>query len=128
MDETTIYERLGGQDAIIRLVDRFYELMDNRPDAAVIRAMHPEDLDTSRARLTLFLMMWTGGPKHYLEARGHPAMRARHMPFAIGEAERDAWMGCMRHAMDEQVGDPELRAFLDGAFHRLADHMRNQPG
>lgn len=123
----TLYDRLGGHDGLIRLVDRFYELMDSLPEAATIRAMHPEDLDGSRARLTLFLMMWTGGPKAYLEARGHPRMRARHLPFAIGQAEADAWMRCMRQALAEQVEDVLLREQLDGAFHRMALHMRNQP-
>ena len=128
MAETeTIYKRLGGHTAIVALVDRFYDLMDTLPEAKTIRAMHPDDLDSSRAKLTLFLMMWTGGPRNYLEVRGHPRMRARHLPFAIGPDEVEAWMTCMRQAMDEQVTDPELRTFLDGAFDRLAQHMRNQP-
>lgn len=121
----TIYERLGGHQAVVRLVDRFYDLMDTLPEAAAIRAMHPDDLDASRARLTLFLMMWTGGPRNYLEVRGHPRMRARHLPFPIDQSAADAWMTCMRQAMDEQIDDAELREFLDGAFHRLAQHMRN---
>ena len=125
-EPASIYERMGGHTAVAALVDRFYDLMDTLPEEATIRAMHPDDLDSSRAKLTLFLMMWTGGPKAYMEARGHPRMRARHLPFAIGDAEADAWMLCMRQAMDEQIESAQIRVYLDGAFHRMALHMRNQ--
>ena len=125
--QSTLSERLGGHAAITRQVDRFYDLRDTLPEAQTIRAMHPPDLDASRARLALFLMMWTGGPRAYLEARGHPRMRARHLPFAIGRAEAAAWMRCMTQALDEQVDDAGLRDHLVDAFARIADHMRNQP-
>ena len=122
----SLYVRLGGHTGILALVNRFYDQMDTLPEAATIRAMHPEDLEPSRARLALFLMMWTGGPKAYLEARGHPRMRARHLPFAIGEAEAAAWMLCMSNALEVEVPDPELRTHLTNAFERVALHMINQ--
>jgi len=121
------YQRLGGEAGIRALVDRFYQRMEERPDAAVIRAMHPADLTESRRKLSLFLTMWSGGPRTYLEERGHPRMRARHMPFPIDDAARDAWMACMTDALQEQVSDDILRADVQRALQRLADHMRNQP-
>jgi len=122
----SIYERLGGDPGVRRLVDRFYDRMDERPDAATIRAMHPDDLTGSRDHLHLFLVMWTGGPRTYMEQRGHPMMRARHLPFPIDEAARDAWLACMDDALQATVDDATLRADLFGAFARMADHMRNQ--
>jgi hemoglobin len=120
------YERIGGEAGIRALVQRFYQRMDERPDAATVRAMHPPDLAESERKLQLFLTMWTGGPRTYMEERGHPMMRARHLPFAIDDAARDAWMACMTDALDETVADPTLRSDLHGAFQRLADHMRIQ--
>lgn len=120
------YERLGGEAGIRALVQRFYQRMDERPDAATVRAMHPPDLAESERKLQLFLTMWTGGPRTYMEERGHPMMRARHLPFAIDDAARDAWMACMTDALEETVADATLRSDLRGAFQRLADHMRNQ--
>lgn len=125
----TPYEMIGGADAVRRLVDRFYDLMDAEEDAAHIRAMHPPTLDSSREKLRLFLTGWLGGPQLYVERFGHPRLRARHLPFPIGEAERDAWVACMDRALDEQEMPDELRTFLKARFQAVADHMRNQaPG
>lgn len=123
---TSLFDQLGGETAIRTLVDRFYDLMNAEPDAATIRAMHPDDLTESRRKLTLFLTMWTGGPRTYMEERGHPRMRARHLPFAIDDAARDAWLACMAQALDDTVADVTTRQDLMGAFRRMADHMRNQ--
>lgn len=122
----SIYEQLGGDEGVRRLVDRFYDAMDTRPDAATIRAIHPDDLDESRRKLHLFLVMWTGGPRTYMEERGHPMMRARHLPFAVDDDARDAWLACMHEALDATVADEGLRGDLRSAFRRIADHMRNQ--
>jgi truncated hemoglobin YjbI len=84
------------------LVDRFYDLMDLEPAYAGIRALHPPTLDGSRDKLFWFLCGWLGGPNHYIERFGHPRLRARHLPYAIGIAERDQWMACMLQAMGEQ--------------------------
>jgi hemoglobin len=121
------YELIGGEAAVRALVDRFYDLMDASPDAGVVRALHPPDLKGSREKLFKFLSGWLGGPPLYVQEFGHPMLRARHLPFPIGEAERDAWMRCMRQALEEQIADRMLREQLIGAFLRTADHMRNQP-
>jgi len=93
---TTPYEGLGGADALRRLVDRFYDLMDELPETYGLRQLHPADLTGSRQSLFEFLSGWFGGPSLYIEKKGHPRLRMRHMPFAIGPAERDQWMLCMR--------------------------------
>lgn len=121
------FNALGGEAGVRKLVDRFYDLMDALPEAAAIRAMHPPFLDESRDKLTWFLIGWLGGPPRYVERFGHPRLRARHLHVAIGDPERDAWMLCMRRAMEEQVGDRMLRETLLGQLARLADHMRNRP-
>lgn len=120
------YELLGGEKALRALVSRFYGLMDTRPEATEIRAMHPEDLRGSEEKLFMFLSGWLGGPPLFVERYGHPRLRARHLPFAIGRAERDAWLGCMREALDELVQDDVLRQRLYAALSDLADHMRNR--
>jgi hemoglobin len=122
------FDVLGGENAVRALVDRFYDLMDTRPEARVIRAMHPADLATSRDHLHWFLVGYLGGPPLYMDRRGHPRLRARHLPFVIDLAARDAWLGCMNQAIDEQVVDPDLRRFLREQLARVADHMRNVPG
>ena len=125
--ELTPYQRLGGEAALRRLVVRFYELMDQLPEAQLIRAMHPQDLSSSGDKLFKFLSGWLGGPPLFEQEYGHPRLRARHLPFTIGDAERDAWMQCMIQAIDEQgIEDPLLKMQLLQALQRLADHMRNQ--
>jgi hemoglobin len=125
----TVYARIGGADGVRRLVDRFYALMDSLPQAQGVRRMHPPALQGSAESLFKFLSGWFGGPPLYMRERGHPRLRMRHAPFAIGAAERDAWMQCMRQALDEQIDDPALRRAVHGAFSAMADHMINRaPG
>lgn len=124
----TPYDSIGGAAPVRALVERFYAHMDQLPQADRIRAMHHGDLAPIREKLYEFLCGWLGGPQLYVEKHGHPRLRARHLPFSIGAAERDAWMACMRLALEETVPDLELRAGLDNAFARLADHMRNREG
>jgi hemoglobin len=126
--DNTPYDILGGDTAVRALVDRFYDLMDLEPEYAGIRTLHGGTLDGSRDKLYKFLSGWLGGPPLYINEYGHPRLRARHLPFAIGVAERDQWLACMRQAMDElEVAGP-LRSHLDQAFFGTADWMRNQPG
>ncbi len=127
MTDPTPFERIGGEPGVRALVDRFYDLMDTVPDAAPIRAMHPRDLRMSREKLFLFLVGWMGGPPLYVQRFGHPRLRARHLPFPIGDDEARQWMLCMSRALDA-LEDAELRNFLAGAFERTALHMRNQGG
>lgn len=120
------YERLGGQDVVRRLVDTFYDYMDSLPEAEHIRAMHADDLTGARDKLFKFLSGWLGGPALYVEEYGHPMLRARHLPFKIGSAERDAWMLCMTRACHDIEMDSLMREHLLQSFFKLADHMRNQ--
>ncbi|MDA9398788.1 group II truncated hemoglobin [Bradyrhizobium sp. CCBAU 45389] len=122
----SMFERIGGSATIDALVDRFYDRMDTLPEAQVIRAMHAADLGLIRDVLKRYLTEWTGGPKLYTPEKGHPRLRQRHFGFAIGDAERDAWMLCMRGAMEETVTDGTARQDLDKAISGLADWMRNR--
>jgi hemoglobin len=124
----TPYEELGGDARLREMVDRFYDLMDLEPGYAGIRKLHPPSLDTSREKLYMFLSGWMGGPGLYMEKYGHPMLRARHLPFAIGISERDQWMDCMQRAMAEVGVEEELRKGLYNAFSQTADWMRNREG
>lgn len=122
------YVRLGGDQKVRELVDRFYDLMELEPAYTVLRQLHAPDLTQARDKLYWFLSGWLGGPQHYVERFGHPRLRGRHMPFAVGEVERDQWMSCMVQAMEELGLDPELRQELRAAFFKTADFMRNREG
>jgi hemoglobin len=122
------FEQLGGETGIRTLVDRFYDLMDTAPEAVHVRALHAANLKVSREKLYLFLTGWTGGPPLYVERFGHPMLRQRHFPFAIGAVERDEWLWCMEQALAGHAMPDDLRAFLTQRLRALADHMRNQPG
>jgi hemoglobin len=124
----THYQRIGGEAKIRALVDRFYELMDTLPEAYGIRKMHTEDLKDINEKLFQFLSGWMGGPQLYVEQHGHPMLRRRHLPFPIGDTERDQWMLCMNQALEDVVEDEVLRRELSDAFAKVADHMRNRAG
>lgn len=124
----TPYEWVGGEAAVRRLVDRFYDLMDLEPAYAELRALHPSTTEGSRDKLFWFLSGWLGGPAHYTDRFGHPMLRARHLPFAIGIKARDQWMDCMKQAMRECELDPVLVQRLEESFFKTADWMRNQHG
>ena len=124
--EISPYQRLGGEAAVRKLVNDFYDYMDSLPQAQHIRAMHPADLSGSRDKLFKFLSGWLGGPQLYIAEFGHPRLRARHLPFAIGCAERDAWMLCMEKALAHTEVDELLRSHLYQSLWKTADHMRNQ--
>jgi hemoglobin len=124
----THYERLGGEPVLHRLVERFYDLMDEDPDYYGIRKLHANDLAEARDKLFMFLSGWMGGPPLYTDRFGHPKLRARHMPFPIGEAERDQWLACMARAMEEVGVEEGLRKELAQAFWKTADFMRNKVG
>jgi hemoglobin len=124
--ETSLYELLGGEKGLRSLVDRFYDIMDSAPEAARIRAFHAKSLKQSRHKLFMFLSGWSGGPQLYVQNYGHPRLRMRHMPFAIGSVERDQWLWCMNKAIDESRLDPRAVEFLKTRFEEVADFMRNQ--
>jgi len=125
---TTAYEALGGAEKLRSLTDRFYELMDTVPEYYGIRKLHPADLQSSNDKLFWFLSGWLGGPQLFVERFGHPRLRARHLPYSIGIAERDQWVACMAQAMEEEGIDAKLREVLHVAFAQTADWMRNREG
>ncbi len=120
------YQRIGGEEKVRSLVNQFYQLMDALPEAYGIRKLHATDLRSANDKLFKFLSGWMGGPQLYTEQYGHPMLRRRHFPYAIGEAERDQWLLCMNQALDEVIEDVELRQELAAAFAKVADHMRNR--
>jgi hemoglobin len=122
------FDGVGGEAAVRALADRFYDLMDIEPGYRELRAVHGNTLVDARDKLFWFLCGWLGGPSHYTERFGHPRLRMRHMPFAIGVLERDQWLACMDQAMREHDLDPALRERLNQSFFKTADWMRNQPG
>jgi len=122
------FAQIGGTEGIDRLVEAFYRRIDSLPAAAGIRAMHAPDLEPTKEILKVYLAEWMGGPKQYSPRRGAPRLRRAHRAFAIGEAERNAWMQCMRGALEETVANATLREQLERAFFKLADTVRNDPG
>jgi hemoglobin len=124
--DPSLYERIGGEAGLRSLVDRFYDIMDSFPEAAKIRGFHATSLKQSREKLFLFLSGWSGGPQLYVERFGHPRLRMRHLPFAIGTVERDQWLWCMNKALEESQLDPRVVGLLKARFAEVADFMRNQ--
>jgi hemoglobin len=122
----THYQRIGGEEKVRALVQRFYQLMDELPEAYGIRKLHAQDLQGASDKLYKFLTGWMGGPQLYVEQYGHPMLRARHLPFCIGAAERDQWLMCMNQSLSEVVEDTALCQELSAAFAKVADHMRNR--
>ena len=122
----TPFEWIGGEAPVRALVDRFYDLMDLEPGYQALRAAHGSTLDEARQKLFWFLCGWLGGPDYYVERFGHPRLRMRHMPFAIGILERDQWVACMDQAMVETAVPEALRLRLVNSFMNTADWMRNK--
>ena len=125
MLNTSVYELAGGEPAFRLLVQRFYARVAIDP---VLRAVYPEeDLSAATERLTLFLIQYWGGPSTYSEQRGHPRLRMRHQPFAIGQVERDAWLGHMTAAIESLGLSPAVRKALLDYFETASTAMINQP-
>lgn len=120
------YEKIGGEAALHKLVERFYHHMDHDDAFRGIRQMHPQDLSGSREKLFMFLSGWMGGPPLYTEQNGPPRLRQRHIPFPIGGDEVEQWLDCMQRALAETVEDPAFQAELMESFHKVARSMQNQ--
>src|SRR5919205_3125989 len=123
--EPTFYEQVGGHETFVRLVDVFYDGVASDP---VLRPMYPEeDLAAAKERLRMFLEQYWGGPTTYSQQRGHPRLRMRHAPFAIGPAERDAWLRHMREAVDSleltPAQDETLWSYLEMAAWSMVNTM-----
>lgn len=123
MNEKSMYERIGGEEAFEQLVSHFYALVSQDP---ILRPMYPEDdLHAAAERLMLFLMQYWGGPHTYSEMRGHPRLRMRHAQFPIDSRARDAWLAHMKSAVDEleidEADRSELWSYLEMAAHSLVN-------
>ncbi|WP_199699028.1 group II truncated hemoglobin [Oleomonas cavernae] len=124
--QTSPYDLIGGEPTIRRLTRRFYELMDELPQAAACRAIHKPSLAAAEQKLYEYLTGWLGGPPLFTDKYGHPMLRARHLPFAIGEAEIDGWLACFTRAWAETVPPGPVADVIFARVHDLARHMRNQ--
>lgn len=122
----TLYEAIGGDATVKALCHRFYELMDTLPEAARCRAIHPPSLKDSEEKLYEYLTGYLGGPPIYMEKRGHPMLRRRHMVAEIGPQERDEWLLCFRQALDETVAHDKLREIIWTPIEKLGYHMQNK--
>jgi len=118
-----VFEAAGGEPVFRELVGRFYARVATDP---VLRAVYPEeDLSGATERLTLFLIQYWGGPSTYSQQRGHPRLRLRHQPFAIGRRERDAWLGHMTAAVDSLDLTPGVKKALLDYFDAASTAMIN---
>ena len=125
-EPVNVHDALGGEPFFVELVDRFYDRV--RSDL-ILRPLYPDDLTGAKRHLTLFLQQYWGGSTTYSDERGHPRLRQRHLPFVIGEPERDAWFSHMAAALDAVVATrgtpPELEARLLDYFAQTADFLVN---
>lgn len=123
-DETiSLYEAVGGMPFFELLVAKFYEGVV--ADEVLAPLYDQNDLPGAERRLSLFLGQYFGGPMTYMEERGHPKLRLRHMPFHVGPTERDHWLINMRAALDAVDPHPVIRQMLLGYFEPAAEHLRN---
>ena len=127
MSEPTLFVKVGGEKFFQRLVDVFYEGVISDQ---VLWPLYPDqsDLDGAKSRLTMFLIQYWGGPMVYMEVRGHPKLRLRHMPYMIGPRERDHWLAHMAKAVDRCAPDESIRSELMEYFVSAAEHLRNDTG
>ncbi len=123
-DGDASFQAAGGEAGVARLVDDFYRIMDEWPEAARIRAMHPEDLAESRDKLARFLCGWLGGPRRYAEKYGTISIPGAHAHLEIGAAERDAWLGCMERAIALQSYPPGFAEYLLEQLRFPAERIR----
>lgn len=122
----SLYEAAGGMAYFVALVDAFYSGVVT--DAVLLPLYATDDIDGARHRLTLFLAQYWGGPTTYMEERGHPKLRMRHMPFRVGPAERDHWLLHMAAAVEQVPATPQIRERLMAYFVPSAEHLRNDTG
>jgi hemoglobin len=123
----TPYDAIGGEIGVRRLVSRFYQLMDELPEAATCRAIHPADLGESAQKLFEYLTGWLGGPPLFVEKRGPPMLRRRHLHVAIAGPEIEGWLLCFTRAWQETVGDDrQMTEIVLPQIISLAQHMRNR--
>jgi hemoglobin len=122
----TPYDLIGGEPAVRRLVARFYALMDERPEAADLRAMHARDLGPMTEKLGDFMMGWLGGPRIYFERPDTGCITEAHAPFEIDAAARDQWLACMYQALDETGVPADVQAQIREPLSRVAEFLKNR--
>ena len=125
LESRTPYELLGGEPAVRRLAQRFYDLMDTNGSMAELRAMHASDLGPMREKLFDFLSGWLGGPARYFERPDRQCMGSVHAAYRIGELERGQWLGCMSQALAELEADAATVRLIEVALGRMTEAMRN---
>ncbi len=121
----SLYQRLGGETGVRKLVDQFYDRMDSMPELAELRAMHGSDLTEIRNVLFEFLTGWLGGPDLYQAKHGEPRLRMRHLPFKIDSRMRDQWLLGMFQAMADLQLPKDVQVDLEMTFWHTAEHLRN---
>ncbi len=119
----SVYELLGGDEPLRRIVDGFYQRVEQDP---LLRPMYPPDLEESKRRLFLFLAQFFGGPATYSQERGHPRLRMRHFPFAIDQRARDHWLAHMLAAIDEADVEASAREQMETYFERSSAFLINR--
>ena len=125
MDDQGIYAAIG-EEGFARLIAAFYRQV---PADDILGAMYPpHDLAAAEQRLRDFLIGRFGGPQRYIEQRGHPRLRLRHMPFAVNAAARERWLQLMTNALDEVKLPPDVAALLRDFFHGVSAMLVNRPG
>lgn len=118
----TVYDRVGGSEWFYQLLEFFYEDVIRRDE---IRDLYPDDLTDSKRNTADFLIQYWGGPSSYSERRGHPRLRMRHAPYAIGEYQKESWLASMRFALDQMQPAKEINEAMTEYFLMAADHMKN---
>ncbi|WP_076416514.1 group II truncated hemoglobin [Shewanella sp. UCD-KL12] len=124
--QSNAYDKIGGEQVVKALARQFYLQMQQQGRASNLLAIHKAPIAESEQKLYEFLSGWLGGPGLFEQKYGHPALRARHMPFKIDEEMRDQWLFCMRSAIDIEIKDAQHREAIYQAVSILADNMRNQ--
>ena len=122
--DTPLFDRVGGMKFFESLVGAFYD--EVAKDEVLLPLYPTDDMDGARHRLTLFLAQYWGGPRTYMEERGHPMLRMRHFPYMIGPLQRDHWLMCMASAVQQTTNDRSLQVELLDYFVNAAEHMRNE--
>ena len=121
---SSLFDRVGGEAFFEALIERFYAAVEADP---LLRPLYPADLTPSKQHLALFLAQYWGGPPTYNSLRGHTRLRMRHVRFAIGPTERNAWVRHMRAAVESSDAAPEDKQALLDYFETAATSLINQP-
>jgi len=123
---TTPYQLLGGEEAIRRLADAFYDVMDELPEVDTIRKMHGKSLADIKQKLFEYLSGWLGGPPLYYDKYNTICLTSPHKPYAIGREESEQWLLCMDKALERIDASDEVKAMLAGPMRELAQFMENK--